>query len=114
MQAYSVHMPAFPRAIRLTRADPWPTMATLRAQFVWSCRPARPFPAADFKYATPGLYCRLNDGAMLVTRQQVRPAAPAKEPRKVGWFERQLDKLIAWRQTFHVKQSRKHDESWLR
>lgn len=104
-QAYSIHTPAFPRAIRLTRADPWPTMATLRAQFAYSCRPARPFPAADFKYATPGLYCRLRDRAMLVKRQQVIQAPKATPKRQRGWFERLLDKLIAKRQTFHVKQS---------
>ena len=102
---------------RETLVDPWPsyqdTMTVARAWYVKYSAPARPFPALAFveeERARRIGWCpiglvrpRTLTQELQAMRQELwltsdRAKKSSKPKRKIGWFERQIDKLIAWRQ----------------
>lgn len=127
MLPYTNYLPALPRMHALERistSECWPSEKTImtyaRAWFVYSCRPARPFPAANF---CP-LAARPKPKPLRISTEQIpaltlsawqeqqqdwhayeraprdvaRPPEPAPTaPRKHARAHAFLDRLIAWR-----------------
>lgn len=128
MQTYTNYLPALPRVRapeRISVANPWPNdktiMASARAWFVYSCRPARPFPALAHVEAQHALWCPIDampakkrvatEELPAMTMQEWwhayeraprdigRPPEPLpRAPRKLARVHAFLDRLIAWRQ----------------
>lgn len=120
---YTNYLPALPRMYarqRISTSDCWPSdeaiMAYARAWFDYSLRPARPFPAATF---CP-LSAKPKSAPLRISTEQIpalslsawreeqqdwqtfqhapRDVATPKPPRRIGWLERQVDKILAWQE----------------